>query len=461
MVGEKLTKAVDAVSINEFEITTDFIVSGTSLTFSKCVRDDAVTVSVNPGNRANYFSSFNLPTSDLQISTASTLSLLYPELYQLNTDKFILIILPKTGHTEYIDGRSVKLTIQYFDTSTSSQTTKVLYSSTYSGDKASKEGESSPFLGDNIAYLFSDSFNRPYSGLTINEIGDVVSRSAITSWNPTGQYKDRPGAISFKEVQRELSCLNSDRRRVVDYSTYVRPAYPSFIGESIYFYSAQNNGGFVELLTESTHSFNAGDAITIEFGSLARLYNTASTITSKTANSILTSIVWSSNYSNKSGGIYKGAQGVYCNYDLPLGFVSLDKGFIVITHKDIVDNFMFSTGTDGFFSNGVLVNGLFNVNLENIYFTGGTLFNASYTSINKEYTTAISCNALLNEFYISNNSTWDRAIALNPMGAPSPVQITEAGFYNALGELIGISKFSEPVQKTQNDIISFDFYINM
>ena len=42
-----------------------------------------------------------------------------------------------------------------------------------------------------------------------------------------------------------------------------------------------------------------------------------------------------------------------------------------------------------------------------------------------------------------------------------PVQITEAGFYNAIGELIGISKFSEPVQKNQSDIITFDFHIDM
>lgn len=461
MVGENLTKAVNAVSINEFEIPTDFFLSGTSLTCSMCVRDDADDVFIDPGNRGNYFSSFNLPTDDLQITSASTLSLLFPELYQLNTDRFVLITFPKTGHTEYIDGRSVVLNFPYFNTNTSSQTNKTLYSSTYSGDKALKEGESSILIGDNISFLFCDDFNLPYSGLTTNEMGDVVSRSAITSWNPTGQYRDRPGAVSYKEVQGELTALNTDIRRASHYSNYSKPAYPSYIGESVYFYLTQNAGGFLELLTESTHSFNAGDAISLEFNTSSIVYNTATTITSLTSGSILTNLPWSTNYASKVGGVYKGSQGVYYNYDIPLGFVSLDRGFIVITHKDLVDNFMFTTGADGFFEDGTLVSGIYDINLKNVYFSGGSTFNLSFTSFHKEFTNAVSCSALLNEFYISNNSTWDRTIALNPIGEPPSVQITEAGFYNAFGELVGISKFSEPIERTQSDIMSFDFYINM
>ncbi len=461
MVGENLTKAVDSVAINEFEITTDFFISGVSLTCSKCVRDDAETIFINPANRGNYFSSFNLPTDDYQITSASTISLLYPELYNLNTDKFILIKIPQSGYTEMIDGRSVVLTLPYYDSNTASQTAKTLYSSTYTSDNALKQGETNIILGDNIAFLFSDDFNKPYSGLSINELGEIISRSAITSWNPTNQYRDRPGAISYKEVQSKISCLNSDRRRYVDYSNYTKPAYPAYIGESVFFNSTSNSGGFLMLSTESTHSFNVGDEISIEFAYNPKIYNTASTITALSQSSVTTNIVWSNSYSGKTGGVYRGSEGAYCNYDVPLGFVCLDKGFIILTHKDLVDNFMFGTGADGFFQNGTLVSGTFNVDLDNIYYTGGNIFNVAFTSINKEYKTAVSCSALLNEFYISNNPTWDRNIALNALGDIPPVQLTEVGFYNALGELIGISKFSEPIERTQSDIMSFDFYIDM
>ena len=73
MIDPKLTKAVDAVSTSVIEIITNLpTFAGTGVTISKCVRDDADDISINGGNRANYFSSFGLPTSDTQITTTST-----------------------------------------------------------------------------------------------------------------------------------------------------------------------------------------------------------------------------------------------------------------------------------------------------------------------------------------------------------------------------------------------------
>ena len=77
MVDFKLTKAVDAVSKNSIEINTDvYQLAGTGVTISKCVRDSADTIFIDPGNRGNYFSSFSLPTSDTELTTGSTISLL-------------------------------------------------------------------------------------------------------------------------------------------------------------------------------------------------------------------------------------------------------------------------------------------------------------------------------------------------------------------------------------------------
>jgi hypothetical protein len=458
MVDFKLTKAVDAVSKNSIEINTDvYQLAGTGVTISKCVRDSADTIFIDPGNRGNYFSSFSLPTSDTELTTGSTISLLYPELYQLNTDRFVLINIAKENLNEFIDGRSVVLRFIY----SSDLIPVTLYSSTYTGDKASKYGETSPLVGDNIAYLFSDDFNTPYSGLTVNELGKIVSRSGFTSWNPTEQFKDRPGAVSYREVQSNTRCINSDRRQKVYYSNYVQPGYPAQLGEAIKFNNSSDSGGFLLFDTDSTHSFRVGDNITIEFDTYYN-YNTASTITNITSNSILTNIPYSITLNGKTGSIYKGSEGVYYNYDIPLGFVCLDRGFIVITHKDLVDNFAFSlAGTNGFYQDGTLVSGFGELPLDNIYWTGNTNFYVSYNKIKTENKTSVSCSALLNEFYISNNNTWNRFVAQNPLCNTPNVQITEAGFYNGLGELIGISKFSQPISKGQGDILTFDFNIDM
>ena len=382
MIDPKLTKAVDSVSSNFFEVTGNVFVNNTAITASLCVRDNGDTAFVDPANRGNYFTSFNLPISDNQITSGSSLCMLYPELFQMITDRFVLIEFPKTAITEFIDARSVELEFIY---SNSLIPTK-LYSSTYTGMDASKYGERSPLVGDNIAYLFSDSFNRPYSGLCINEFSNVISRSAVTSWNPTGQYKDRPGAISYREVQTNVSCLDTDGRASVLYSNSVTTGYPSYIGT-----------------------------------------------------------------------------GLGYNYDIPLGYVSLDRGFAIITHKHLVDNFIFQypgINPDGFGQDGQIISGTFDVNYDRVYFTGRTL-NVSFTTLTQQCQTSVACSALINEFYISNNRTWDRAIASNSIGDIPPVQITEAGFYNAFGELIGISKFSEPVEKNQNDILTFDFNIDI
>lgn len=462
MIDEKLTKAVNSVTSIEYERSKSVAISGRPLTASKCVRDNADTIYIDAGNRGNYFSSFNLPTSDTQITTGSSICLLNPELYQFNTDRFVLIKFQKSGFTEFIDARSVELMFTYTD-SVPNIFQVNLYSSTYSGNEANKYGESNPMLGSNIAYLFSDDFNRPYSGSTVNELGEVVSRSGITSWNPTGQYKDRPSAVSFKEVQSNVNCINSDRRKYAYYSNPLKPGYPSFIGDAIMFSSVQNSGGFMQFSTESTHSFNVGDDIFVEFNSDPQFYNTGGTISSLTSNSITTDIVWNASVAGQTGGIYKGQEGVYYNYDIPLGFVCLDSGFIILTHKTLVDGFVFAVPGipgDGFYEDGTQVGGFFNLPLKNIYFTGGSM-SLSFTTLNKEYEKSISCTALLGEFYISNNVTWNREVAQNPIAEPPAVQITEAGFYNAFGELIAMSKFSEPVQKTQGDILSFDFNISI
>jgi hypothetical protein len=68
---------------------------------------------------------------------------------------------------------------------------------------------------------------------------------------------------------------------------------------------------------------------------------------------------------------------------------------------------------------------------------------------------------LIGQYYVSNNSTWDNALALNPFSTNQSVSITELGLYNELNELVAVGKFSEPVYKTAFDIFTFEVDINL
>jgi hypothetical protein len=63
------------------------------------------------------------------------------------------------------------------------------------------------------------------------------------------------------------------------------------------------------------------------------------------------------------------------------------------------------------------------------------------------------CIAGLNEFSTTTNSTFKDAYDEN--ASEKPVFITTIGLYNANKELIGIGKLTEPVKKTEGNVIPF------
>lgn len=463
MLDPKYTKPVSSVISIAKEEDVPTFVSGTSLNFTLCDRTST------SNNRGNYFVSFNLPASASALTLNSSLSTLRPELQQLNSDKIIIMQIPNTAYSEYIDGRSVELSIpislpsgiEYYK----------LYSSTYSSDTPLKEGEHSPLLGDNVAYLFCDNINRPYTGLTTNDLGQVFTQSAITTWNPNNNYLERPSAVSYLEVQGYVPGINSDRRMERHLNVGVPGGYPSYFGKSADFPETDFYGGDLALYVKHGHGFSVGDQITIDKDNYDVNY-----IHCGTAN--ITDIFYNytpPNYLSgeydlivtdkgfgvasylESGAIFLGT-GAYYNYDVPVGFVSLDKGFVVITHKEIVDKFSWSAGTaaDGSGMSSSPTDGEKN----NVHFTSPDVF-LNFVDVNKKFIHSIVCMALGGEFYISNNSTWNRSAAISQFANNTPVQISEMGLYNELGELLAIAKFSEPVEKKQGDIMSFTIDIEM
>jgi hypothetical protein len=147
--------------------------------------------------------------------------------------------------------------------------------------------------------------------------------------------------------------------------------------------------------------------------------------------------------------------------DEVVGIAYLDKGFFVITHPQLVNNFAYSAGTSSGYDNitsGTTYTG--NDTFTQIYFNSTTLSNASFTSIKTEFVQNIIAFAMPNEFYESENPTFlETYIDGNPNN--EPVYITEIGLYNANKELIAIAKTSEPIPKNKFNLINFQIQLTL
>ena len=361
IIDPKYTKAVSSTLTVQTEENDLKDVFGSNLGYTLCDR------TVTSNNKGNYFVSFNLPADSTSFGTGSSLSQFYPELQQMNVDQIVVVPIPASYYSEFIDGRTITMSVPQNGGTFPVLSSITLYSSTYTSDKILKS-ETSPLLGDNVVFLFSDSINLPYTGSTINEIGEVISNSANTTWNPDAtNFLSRPSAVQYLEVKRYLDTYNAatDTRANGWYSVPVGSSYPS------------NRAGY--------------------------------------------------------------------NYDIPCGFVVLDKGYVILTHTAITSNIPWTSGLTqnaAPYVNDGQVSGK-----TGIYFTGVTTTAAQaseliFEDINTSFKTTAVCLALPKEFYISNNPTWDREKAIAAMDENStivsfdPIMITEVGLYNALGELV-------------------------
>lgn len=386
-VNKKFLKKIDSLINVQQEKVTKRAVFGKDLTFSLCDRNETGDYG------GNYFPSFNLPYDASYFGTGTTLSKRYPELQQLNVETIILVSIPASYYSELIDGRTIEFNCPQDNpgASMTGMSSITIYSSTYTSDSVLKY-ESSPLLGNNVAFLFADAINKPYTGKTRSDTGQEIENSSSTTWGFGLEPKDRPGAVMYKEVQ---DFYNTDTR----------------------------TGNF--------------------------------------------SVQVPSNYPDGRAGY---------NYDIPVGFASLDEGFLIITHTGITSNFPW---TSGFTQDDIQVTSTTLPNLKNIYFTGttddlnplGPDFNSNaaqvdFKDLNTAFRTTAVCLGLPREFYISNNPTWDRERAIVNLNEESgfisfePIYITELGLYNEENELIAIAKTSEPVEKDYTSVVTFNVNID-
>lgn len=396
VLDPKFTAAVSSSIISQTVENTLFSLNNKNLTFTLC---DRTSVSDNKGN---YFISLNLPYQQSEFSTGCSMSLLYPELQQLNVDQIIISPIPAGSFNESIMGQTIKFSVpQNGGVSQTTMSAITLVSSTYSSDVALQH-ETNALLGDNVVFLFADKINTPYTGSTYDELGNVLSEAGQNTWEPNiNNTLLRPAAVSYADTKGNLllAGVSTDLRTNGHYSVNVGTTYPD----------------------------------------------------------------------NRSG----------YNYDVPVGFAIVDKGIVVITHTGITQNFPWTSG----FTHGTnaAYTGVDIASKTNIYFTGITAAGGAstdftvgnsaaileYEDITTSFLNTCVCIGMPRSFYISNNASWDRTLALstinNSVGIVNldPVYVSEIGLYNGLGEEIAVAKLSQPVEKNYINVITFYLDIEM
>lgn len=201
------------------------------------------------------------------------------------------------------------------------------------------------------------------------------------------------------------------------------------------------------------------------------------------------------------------------NNDECIGFVALDKGFIVVTHPKVVDSYfrnVFSgtvtksstaslfTANKNYDVNGTPATGTTrgfvktdpaemittldensNVVWDSTQFvfdpTGGTLYTldagAQYISYNTEKSLNIVCLASSDEFFKSTNDTAKEL--MNTVATADfanlktedqnlyPIIITQLGIHDAEGNLLAVCKPTQPIKKYWYDVVSFNVKIRL
>ena len=345
---------------------------------------------------ANFFSSFNIPCENLKMLSGDTSALSFPEMFQMNVDKIVVIPISKSNYSDYIDGRSVTLKVPQWG-----GTFKKVISSFYSDPQKINKTADSPinyFGANNVAFLFSDDVNLPYSGTT----NKGSTPHTLTSWDPTISYLDRPSAIAASSVK--TADRNTDKRlwSSVNLAVSVNQSYPFSL--------------------------------------------------------------------NTSNDVLNGY-----NYDIPVGFVCLDKGYIVLTHPKIVNNIPWTSGSTSYTAGYYDVNAGENIitgsnagptsGTTNIVFTGTNITNITSTldfvDISVQYTTSVICIAMPATFFMSKNPSWPITKNLaewnNNTTNYDSIYVTQVGLYNnaPTPQLIAVAKLDRPIEKTYSNIITF------
>ena len=484
--------------------------TGNQLKFTYC---DAIDFSSRP--YGNLFASFNFPITNGQKLDFATTNSNNAFNFFNNINQFIAVEIPENKYGELIDGKTFKLSFPinsgssisvidcyatYFlpDGSTDTKIMDKQYADTrsesaYFGiDPASNE-----LLSSNIAYLFSNQISKPKLGLSYNTLSSssYTFSTGFTSFsyysifysNKSIPFNFIPGKkyrITITNILNDISGYETQSNLIYhDESRHLSSKFNATIGTD--FISFQNT-------SQSTVVFDAVNTRSIRsFDYVCNISASSINLHTEVANSrnfiinkcnvlieetIIQEGVWSrwttGNKFIPSLGSTSGKQPAKFSssnnllYDQPVGILYLDKGFAVITDPTLVSNFAYnysgatSSGYDGITA-GNRYNG--NTNFTQIYFNNSNIANSIYNSIYTEFIQAVTCIAMPNEFFISNNPTFTEVYGQDGVNNVNndPVYISEIGLYNQYGELIAIAKTSEPIPKDKFNIAAFNINLKL
>lgn len=379
-MGNYLKKIESSISTIK-ESTTSKSLSDSEIIYTMADRTELTN------KMSNYFSSFNLPYTYDVMASGTSISQMFPEKFQLNVNKAVFVQITRNDYSEYIDGRSITLNVPQWG-----GTTKKVVSTFYSESDSTKKTNSDSMLGENISFLFCDDINLPYTGTTDNT---TVDRSSVTSWDPTTDFRERPSAVSYKDLYQNDK--NSDQRAWVGVSkaVYVPENWPQSLDQGY-------------------------------------------------------------------------------NYDIPVGFAALDKGYFIITHPDIVDNVPWTSGsTVSIYGENddnageVVITGSNDgatSGTTNIVFTGQSS-SLTFKDVTTTYLNSVVCLAMPKEFFVSTNPSWDIAKNLTEIENETydldSIYVTQVGLYNIEGDLIAVAKLDRPLEKEYNGILNFNLNIEV
>jgi hypothetical protein len=196
--------------------------SGTNLTFTLADRTDLTT------EKSNLFMSFNLPITDEQklfFTSGGTFQNTF--FTGFNTDKIIVVEIPKNQYGELIDGKTIKLTIpqnsgsgatylidiyttfedlggnrsQYNKKTSESSLNAEFFGQPrfdFTGRPINPKTDSNEFYESNIAFMFSDTIRRPLnnSGETWSENYSLTNNNPYTTSSTTNN-SDRKNLFDF------------------------------------------------------------------------------------------------------------------------------------------------------------------------------------------------------------------------------------------------------------------------
>jgi hypothetical protein len=444
----------EILTTSGFGLSTTFStssLSGNKLLYTYADVDD------NTRPYGNLFKSFNFPITGPENSIFSANFNNYALGY-LNVKKIIVVEIPKGEYGELIDGKTFQLTIPVVLNSVATATTlygtyfgfsgiSTNYLTTLNSKLSEQNTYASQFglvpstgnnFNSNVTFLYSNDIQKPKSiagvttildsAITLNNIsnnkliltgltlstGDVISINVISTTNSPGDIGDIKMFVGTQSLV--FNAFQTIGPGITGLNPIIWDNIPNVISKNINIYIRKQDS--------TDLSWNA--------------YS----LTNK----------FPINGNSTTGKMYARYEGT--NQDKPVGILYNDKGIAVITDQTLVSGFRFSAGTSSGYNSiasGSTYNG--DTNFAKIYFTSSSLSQSTFNSITSEFVQNIMCIAGLNEFSTTTNTTFEDSYDEN--ATEKPVFITTIGLYNAAKELIGIGKLSEPVKKTEGNVIPF------